>query len=76
MTSKYDEELVQFFTGFDYRYDILHKIDEEVKALQYRLYHGERVEYAQKKLVVLTLYGNLVDAFKVNIFLSEGCGNG
>ncbi|KAK5126136.1 hypothetical protein LTR85_011491 [Meristemomyces frigidus] len=60
----YDTELADFFDGYEYRVDILHKIDQEVARLANALYHGERVTFAQRKLIGYTLYGNVVDAFK------------
>ncbi|KAK3633491.1 hypothetical protein LTR56_015744 [Elasticomyces elasticus] len=60
----YDTELHQFFEGHEYRVDILMRIDEVVLALCKSLYHGDYVTYAQRKLVVYTLFGNVVDAFK------------
>lgn len=36
----------------------------EVIRLAKTLYYGKRVTFHQRKLVVYTLYGNVVDAYK------------
>lgn len=59
-----DDELVDFFQGYEYRFDILEKIDLEVAGLVDSLYHGQRVTFAERKLVVFALYGNVVDTYK------------
>ena len=59
-----DEELVDFFGEFAYRTDILQNIDAEVARLVRALHDRRRISFAQRKLVVYTLYGNVVDAFK------------
>lgn len=62
--SMYGAELADFFDGYEYRTDILQKIDHEVARLANALYHGERVTFAQRRLVVYALYGNVADAFR------------
>lgn len=39
-------------------------IDLDVRGIKDALYHGQRIEMAERKLVILAWYGNLVDAFK------------
>lgn len=60
----YDTELVDFFGGYEYRVDILQKIDAEVARLEQALLYGDRVTFAQRKLLGYTLWGNVADAFK------------
>ncbi|KAK5133608.1 hypothetical protein LTR08_007556 [Meristemomyces frigidus] len=64
IASMRDEELVEFFGEYAYRVDILHKIDAEVAYLAEALHRGRFITFAQRKLVVYTLYGNVADAFK------------
>ncbi|KAK4543183.1 hypothetical protein LTR36_005733 [Oleoguttula mirabilis] len=64
IASVYDTELAEFFDGYDYRVDLLRKVDDEVTRLVNTLYRGERVTFAQRKLIGYTLYGNVVDAYK------------
>lgn len=59
-----DEELVDFFDGYEYRYDILHKIDIEVATLCNGLRSGVHLTWTQRLLVTLSLFGNPVDAYK------------
>ena len=61
----YDEELATFFSGYEYRYDILDKIDHEVARLASALYHGEKVTFGERKLVAYALFANVVDTYKV-----------
>ena len=61
---KHDEELIEFFNGYEYRIDILQQIDREVSQLSDELYHGQRITYGQRKLIAHAVYGNLVDAYK------------
>lgn len=63
-TMKHDDELQDFFDGYEYRWDILAKIDEEAQKLCNILMQGGRLSHAQRTLVVLAMFGNVVDAYK------------
>ena len=65
VTPIYDEELATFFSGYEYRYDILDKIDYEVARLANALHHGEKVTFGERKLVAYALFANVVDTYKV-----------
>ncbi|KAF2092419.1 hypothetical protein NA57DRAFT_25189, partial [Rhizodiscina lignyota] len=64
VASTVDDELVDFFDGYEYRYDILRRIDDQVRALCNFLRSGGRLTWTQRLLVGLTLFGNPVDAYK------------
>ena len=56
--------IFDFFNGFEYRTDILHKIDDEVLRICQALFYGQRVTLAERKLTVLALYGNVADVYR------------
>lgn len=64
LATAYDEELISFFGGYEYRYDILERIDEEVARLYERQCRGEVMTYDQRTLVTYVAFGNPVDAYK------------
>lgn len=59
-----DDELVDFFDGYDYRSDILRKIDDEVFRLVELLRSAQQLTPPQRRLLALGLFGNPSDAFK------------
>jgi hypothetical protein len=61
---KYDPELDDFFRGYDYRYDILAKIDEEVIMGTQKLEYGHDVSISLRKLICYAVFGHPVDAYK------------
>lgn len=64
LSKKYDPELIEFFDGFDYRYDIMDRIDQEVQKGIQQLNCGVLVPLALRKLICYSLWGNPVDAYK------------
>jgi hypothetical protein len=65
LSTRTDPELVDFFDGFDYRHDIIDRIDGEVRVAMRELAYGGSVPLALRKLVCYALWGNPVDAYKV-----------
>jgi hypothetical protein len=61
---KVDPELVDFFEGFEYRWDILDRIDMEVRGLIQALQRGQPVNSAWRRLVCYAVWGNPSDAYK------------
>ncbi|KAF2139265.1 uncharacterized protein K452DRAFT_275420, partial [Aplosporella prunicola CBS 121167] len=59
-----DEELIGFFEGHDYRYDILEEIDCQVAYFVADLQRGHLLKRADRTLVVYAIWGNPVDAYK------------
>lgn len=59
-----DKELDDFFDGFEYRYDILDRIDMEVSSVCNELRYGRFVNANLCRLVCYAVYGNPVDAYK------------
>ena len=59
-----DKELDDFFEGFDYRYDILDRIDNEVRHACTNIRYGCFVPHALRRLVCYAVFGNPVDAYK------------
>lgn len=59
---------MDFFGRYRYRDDVLKRIDREVYELVWTLWTGPRFKrpptYPDRQLVVLALYGNLVDVYK------------
>lgn len=64
LRSIHDTELDDFFDGFEYRYDILDRIDKEVEWACADISQGRRVYASMRRLVCLVIYGNPVDAYK------------
>ncbi|KAH7082566.1 hypothetical protein BKA63DRAFT_404313, partial [Paraphoma chrysanthemicola] len=64
LSTKRDSELDEFFDGFEYRHDIIARIDREVRQGIQDLAYGRAVPLALRKLVCYALWGNPVDAYK------------
>ncbi|KAF2832377.1 hypothetical protein CC86DRAFT_281524 [Ophiobolus disseminans] len=64
LSTKTDPELVEFFDGFEYRHDIIERIDQEVRGAMRELAHGGTIPVALRKLVCYAIWGNPVDAYK------------
>ncbi|OCK85181.1 hypothetical protein K432DRAFT_277015, partial [Lepidopterella palustris CBS 459.81] len=64
LVSAYDEELVAFFQDYDYRYDILERIDNEVLHACQALDVGTLLPRRLRRLVAYVIFGNPVDAYK------------
>ncbi|KAF2654415.1 hypothetical protein K491DRAFT_600915 [Lophiostoma macrostomum CBS 122681] len=64
ISTKRDKELDDFFEGFDYRYDILDRIDAEVMYACDNIRHGRFVSRDLRRLVCYAIYGHPVDAYK------------
>lgn len=64
LRKKYDQELIDFFDGFDYRHDIIDRIDQEVYMGIQDLAFGRPVSMALRKLICYAIWGNPVDAYK------------
>ncbi|KAF2030224.1 hypothetical protein EK21DRAFT_65908 [Setomelanomma holmii] len=64
LSAKRDPELHDFFAGFDYRHDIIDRIDHEVRHSMKDLAYGRAVTLALRKLICYALWGNPVDAYK------------
>jgi hypothetical protein len=64
LSTKTDPELVDFFDGFDYRHDIIDRIDQEVRMAMRELACGGTISLALRKLVCYAVWGNPVDAYK------------
>lgn len=61
---QYDPELVEFFEGFEYRHDIVDRIDQEVDRGIQRLKFGGSVPSRLLKLISYCVWGNPVDTYK------------
>ncbi|KAF2110844.1 hypothetical protein BDV96DRAFT_583040 [Lophiotrema nucula] len=59
-----DAELDDFFAGFEYRYDILERIDREVYFACIDMQAGRPVSTSLRRLVCYAVFGNPVDAYK------------
>lgn len=64
LAKAYDVELVDFFDGWNYRYDILEQMDHHIADLMRQHEHGVRLTSAQYKMLQFGVYGNPVDAYK------------
>ncbi|KAH4007433.1 hypothetical protein HBH98_010520 [Parastagonospora nodorum] len=64
LSTKNDPELVDFFDGFDFRHDIIERIDKEVYMGMQDLGNGRQVPLAVRKLICYAVWGNPVDAYK------------
>jgi hypothetical protein len=64
LSTRHDTELVDFFDGFDYRHDIIERIDQEVHVAMKDLAYGQPLPPALRKLVCYALWGNPIDAYK------------
>lgn len=59
-----DIELRDFFDGYEYRMDILQKIDDEVHHLAAMLRNAGSLTFPQRHLLSLSIWGNPACAFK------------
>jgi hypothetical protein len=59
-----DPELDDFFEGFEYRHDILDRIDKEVLIACNDIRVGRGIAPNLRRLVCYAVWGNLVDAYK------------
>jgi hypothetical protein len=64
LNTKSDPELIDFFDGFDYRHDIIERIDNEVYAGIREWVNGRHVSSGLRKLICYAVWGNPVDAYK------------
>ncbi|KAF1937616.1 hypothetical protein EJ02DRAFT_356429 [Clathrospora elynae] len=64
LRKKFDPELVAFFDGFDFRHDIIDRIDREVYMGIQDLDFGRKVSVSLRKLICYAVWGNPVDAYK------------
>lgn len=64
LNTRHDPELVDFFDGFEYRHDIIDRIDQEVRSAMRALAYGDQLPLGLRKLVCYALWGNPVDAYK------------
>jgi hypothetical protein len=64
LSTRSDPELLEFFHGFDYRHDIIERIDEEVHMGTRKLSDGGQVSLSLRKLICYAIWGNPVDAYK------------
>lgn len=64
MSSTTDPELVEFFDDFEYRHDIIERIDKEVYIGIQALASGHYLPVGLRKLICYAVWGNPVDAYK------------
>ncbi|KAJ4350077.1 uncharacterized protein N0V89_008698 [Didymosphaeria variabile] len=64
LRNRHDSELDDFFEGFEYRWDILDKIDREVCFACVEIISGRTVPSGLRRLVCYAAWGNPVDAYK------------
>jgi hypothetical protein len=64
LRSRLDPELVDFFNGFEYRYDIIDRIDQLVYAGIRELSFGRPVSSGYRRLICYAIWGNPSDAYK------------
>ncbi|KAF1970063.1 hypothetical protein BU23DRAFT_571114 [Bimuria novae-zelandiae CBS 107.79] len=64
LRSRHDPELDDFFEGFDYRWDIIDRIDREVMFACNEISSGKSVPSGLRRLVCYAAWGNPVDAYK------------
>jgi hypothetical protein len=64
LSTKQDPELLDFFDGFNYRHDIIERIDEEVRMGIRELAYGRAISVSLRKLICYAVWGNPVDAYK------------
>jgi hypothetical protein len=64
MSTRSDPELLDFFDGFEYRNDIIERIDQEVYAGVMAIVNGQQISLALRKLVCYAVWGNPIDAYK------------
>ncbi|KAJ9643631.1 hypothetical protein H2201_006263 [Coniosporium apollinis] len=64
LSKKFDEELSAFFEGYQYRVDILMRIDKEAETYRRDFLDNSPLSAGQRKLMIYALFGNPVDAYK------------
>lgn len=64
LRAKIDPELVDFFEGFEYRWDIIDRIDSAVRAGIYELARSQPVTSGWRRLICYAVWGNPSDAYK------------
>jgi hypothetical protein len=64
LSTKTDPELLEFFDGFEYRHDIIERIDQEVYVGMSDLANGRHISLSLRKLVCYAVWGNPADAYK------------
>jgi hypothetical protein len=55
---------MDFFDGFDYRHDIIERIDKEVYGGMQELVNGRTITIGLRKLMCYAVWGNPVDTYK------------
>lgn len=64
LRTKVDPELVDFFDGFQYRWDIIDRIDQVVRTGIHELSLGRPLPSGYRRLVCYAIWGNPSDAYK------------
>ncbi|KAF3042780.1 hypothetical protein E8E11_002963 [Didymella keratinophila] len=64
LRTKVDPELVDFFEGFEYRWDFIDRIDIAVQAAIQALGTGQPVNSGWHRLICYAVWGNPADAYK------------
>lgn len=64
LCTKVDPELVDFFEGFEYRWDIIDRIDQAVRGGIQALARGQPLSSGYRRLVCYAVWGNPSDAYK------------
>ncbi|KAF3035343.1 hypothetical protein E8E12_006774 [Didymella heteroderae] len=64
LSRKVDPELDDFFEGFEYRWDIIGRIDLAVRGAIQALARGQPVNSGWRRLVCYAVWGNPADAYK------------
>ena len=64
LRTKIDPELVEFFDGFEYRHDIIDRIDIAVRGGIHELSLGRPLPSGYRRLICYALWGNPSDAYK------------
>lgn len=64
LRTKIDPELIDFFKGFEYRYDVIDRIDQVVHEGIRKLSVGQPLPSGYRRLICYALWGNPSDAYK------------
>lgn len=64
LITKTDPELVEFFEGFQYRWDIIARIDNAVREGLSKLSLGRPISSGYRRLICYAVWGNPSDAYK------------
>lgn len=67
VTAKHDPELEEFFSGFEYRWDILNNIDQTVDDACAALSAGRFVSHNLRRLICYVAWGNPIDAYSKSL---------